>query len=605
MFQPPLPQLPPEDAVLTDGVLRSSRFGDIYFSTDGGLAETRHVFINGTGLNNRLANNDRLVIAETGFGTGLNFLAVCAEVLRTNSKSKIDYVSVEGCPPSKQLVAQALSSFSELADLRGELLRQWPRRWLGVHHLSFLNGQIDLHLHYGQAEQVLPTLDFGADIWFMDGFSPAKNPDLWSAQICQQIARLSAHEASLATFTVAAAVRSALTDAGFTIKKTPGFGRKRDMLTASYNKGFARMKPVSAHSVLVIGGGIAGCAVAGSLQTLGCDVTILDAADQPGAGASGNPAGIVVPFLTVGDMLSSRLSISCLADTRKFLDANQLILSDGVVSLDHDDRKTSRQKKLAAQGFPSDLATYKEADELSALTGLPLSRSGLFFEAGAVIRPQSYAHYLAASVPRFDGAKVNGVSGSAGDWLVDCTDGRQFTADHLVFCSGADLPFLLQLVDQDLGTFQVTSGQLSKLPSTTSLAASQVALNYSGYLTPVIEGCQYLGAGFDPAGDTAVTMAGHLHNLDLMPAELQELAGDISAWGGRTSRRLAYPDRLPLAGQLIPGVSVVSALGARGLTLANLIGKSVARQITGHVPLLPYQILAGLNPQRFFEKTLS
>ena len=371
------------------------------------------------------------------------------------------------------MVAQALSNFSELADLRGELLRQWPRRWLGVHHLSFLNGQIDLHLHYGQAEQVLPTLDFGADIWFMDGFSPAKNPDLWSAQICQQIARLSAHEASLATFTVAAAVRSALTDAGFTIEKIPGFGRKRDMLTASYNKGFARVKPVSAHSVLVIGGGIAGCAVAGSLQTLGCDVTILDAADQPGAGASGNPAGIVVPFLTVGDMLSSRLSISCLADTRKFLDAHQLILSDGVVSLDHDDRKTSRQKKLAAQGFPSDLATYKDADELSALTGLPLSRSGLFFEAGAVICPQSYAQHLAASVPRFDGAKVNGVSGSAGDWLVDCTDGRQFTADHLVFCSGADLPFLLQLVDQDLGTFQVTSGQLSKLPSTTSLAASQ------------------------------------------------------------------------------------------------------------------------------------
>ena len=284
MFQPPLPQLPPEDAVLTDGVLRSSRFGDIYFSTDGGLAETQHVFINGTRLSDRLATGEPLIIAETGFGTGLNFLAVCAEVLRTNSKSKIDYISVEGCPPSKEVVAQALSGFSELVDLCNDLLQQWPRRWLGVHHLSFLNGQIDLHLHYGQAEQVLPTLDFSADIWFMDGFSPAKNPDLWSGQICQQIARLSAHQASLATFTVAAAVRTALAQAGFTVQKAAGFGRKRDMLTASYDKGFAHAKAVSPCSVLVIGGGIAGCAVAGSLQALGAEVTILDAADQPGQG---------------------------------------------------------------------------------------------------------------------------------------------------------------------------------------------------------------------------------------------------------------------------------------------------------------------------------
>ena len=173
-----------------------------------------------------------------------------------------------------------------------------------------------------------------------------------------------------------------------------------------------------------------------------------------------------------------------------------------------------------------------------------------------------------------------------------------------MFCSGADLPSLLQLVNQDLGPYQVTSGQLSDLPSTTSLAPSRIALNYSGYLTPVIEGRQYLGAGFDPTGDTAVTAAGHLHNLELMPSELRDLAGDPAAWRGRTSRRLAYPDRLPLAGPLMPGVSVVSALGARGLTLASLIGKSVARQITGHVPPLPYQIMSGLDPQRFFEKKL-
>ena len=169
-------------------------------------------------------------------------------------------------------------------------------------------------------------------------------------------------------------------------------------------------------------------------------------------------------------------------------------------------------------------------------------------------------------------AQLVSVSGQAGDWLAQCEDGRRFTARSSCVLFGADLPSLLQLVNQDLGPYQVTSGQLSDLPSTTSLAPSRIALNYSGgYLTPVIEGRQYLGAGFDPTGDTAVTAAGHLHNLELMPSELWiwlvilQLAGPhITSVG--LSRQIAF-GRAAYAG-CVCGVS-----GAR-LTLASLIGKS-------------------------------
>ena len=242
MFQPPLPQLPPKDAVFNENVLRSSRYGDIYFSTENGLAETRHVFIEGTGLPDKLTEERQLIIAETGFGTGLNFLAVVAETMRLKSRTKIDFISVEGCPPDKQQVAAALSSFPELQKIYVKMLQQWPRRWLGVHHMCFLDGQISLHLHYGQVEQVLPTLDFSADIWFLDGFSPAKNPEMWSVEIIKQIARLSAHNARLATFTVSASVRDSLTDSGFDCAKKAGFGRKRDMLTASFVRGFTSVE---------------------------------------------------------------------------------------------------------------------------------------------------------------------------------------------------------------------------------------------------------------------------------------------------------------------------------------------------------------------------
>ena len=604
MFQPPLPQLPPDDAVFNEGALRSSRYGDIYFSTDNGLSETRHVFIQGTGLPDRLAEESQLTIAETGFGTGLNFLAVVAETMRLKSSTKIDFISVEGYPLDKQLVAAALSVFPELQHIYNKMLQQWPRRWLGVHHMSFLDGQISLHLHYGQAQQVLSTLDFHANIWFLDGFSPAKNPEIWSAEVIQQIARLSAHNARLATFTVAASVRTSLTNAGFDCDKSAGFGRKREMLTASYVKGFALLEKLRPRKVLVVGGGVAGCAVACGLKTTGVEAIILDSASQQGAGASGNPAGLVVPFLSVGDMIGARLSISCLADTRAFLDAHNLVVSQGVISLDYDERKSSRQKKIAEQGFPPDLAIYKTADELTARCGLTVRAGGLFFSTGAVIRPQQLCSHLAEGIQRVFGADLRFISGEEGDWTAHCADGRTFKADHIVLCMGADLPPLLKSFGHDLGTNQITSGQLSVLPKTTELAALQHALNYSGYVTPLIAGRQYLGAGFNPTADTSVSQKGHFHNLALMPVELRALAGQPSGWEGRTSLRLAYPDRLPVAGLIAPGLSVVSALGARGLTLAKLIGKSVAHEISGRPPILPYQIMKALNPQRFSDKTL-
>ena len=210
---------------------------------------------------------------------------------------------------------------------------------------------------------------------------------------------------------------------------------------------------------------------------------ILDAATQQGAGASGNPAGIVVPFLTNGDMIGARLSISCLADTRAFLDAHNLIISNGVISLDHDKRKSLRQKKIAEQGFPPDLAIYKSAEELSVDCGLTVDASGLFFETGAVIQPQKLCSHLSQGVERIYNAEFTSISGHSGNWTAHCADGRIFEADHIVLCTGADLPPLLRIIGHDLGKSQVTSGQLSILPKTTELSALQVALNYSGYLT--------------------------------------------------------------------------------------------------------------------------
>ena len=242
MEQPPLPQLPPVAVSFDDGILRATEFGDVYFSAEDGLAESRHVFLRGNGLPDRLMDNPSLVIAETGFGTGLNLLALCAAIQASASSCQIDYISFEAAPLEAADAARAHTAFPELAGLSEELTGQWPRRWHGVHRLSLLGGQVRVQLHYGQAEESLPRLSFAADMWFLDGFSPAKNPQLWSQQLCSEIGRLSKKGATLATFTVARQVRTHLTEAGFILEKAPGFGSKRDMLKGLYNKGFAFSK---------------------------------------------------------------------------------------------------------------------------------------------------------------------------------------------------------------------------------------------------------------------------------------------------------------------------------------------------------------------------
>lgn len=598
MEQPPLPQLPPVAVSFDDGILRASEFGDVYFSAEDGLAESRHVFLRGTGLPDRLMDTPSLVIAETGFGTGLNLLALCAAIQASASACQIDYISFEGAPLDVADAARAHTAFPELAALSEALTGQWPRRWHGVHRLSLLGGQVRVQLHYGQAEESLPRLSFAADMWFLDGFSPAKNPQLWSQHLCSEIGRLSKKGATLATFTVARQVRTHLTEAGFTLEKAPGFGRKRDMLKGVYDKGFARPKAASAQQVAVIGGGIAGAAMGHALAERHIPHFILEQAVEVATAASGNPLGLLVPFLSVGDMPAARLSISALADARAFADRHQLIKSSGVISLDFSERKAARQSKLASQGFPEDLAVYLDRAGVEQVSGLDIGLGGLFHAAGGVISPRAYCDALLAGSDVRTHCQVTQISGGEQAWQIQCRDGRIFEASHVIYCGGAATPRVLDPSLIPGRQFQITSGQLSYMPADSRLSALKTALNYSGYLLPSDSNMQIAGAGFDPHDSDIVTAQGHLQNLELMPETLRSLTPAPDSFSGRRALRLAVPDRLPLAGQISSSRYVLTALGARGLTLAGFLAHSLACRIADTPDFLDGPLAAALQPDR-------
>ncbi|WCR10628.1 tRNA (5-methylaminomethyl-2-thiouridine)(34)-methyltransferase MnmD [Paracoccus stylophorae] len=198
-----------------DGVPVSTRFDDPYFSLAGGLAEARHVFLAGNDLPARLRPGFR--VAELGFGTGLNALALAAV-----AQVPVAMTSFEAYPMALDELARAHAAFPELTDLAAQLRAGWGRLRMQV-------GHVDLRLVWGDVRQTLPGWQGRADAWFLDGFAPARNPEMWSAPLMRQIACHSAAHASFATYTAAGDVRRALQAAGFAVERRPGFGRKRHM----------------------------------------------------------------------------------------------------------------------------------------------------------------------------------------------------------------------------------------------------------------------------------------------------------------------------------------------------------------------------------------
>jgi tRNA 5-methylaminomethyl-2-thiouridine biosynthesis bifunctional protein len=224
--------LAPASLVFTgDGTPFSDRFGDVYHSADGGPGQAAFVFLAGNGLPERWRGRECFTVLETGFGTGLNFLATW-NAWRTDERrpAMLRFLSVEKFPFHPDDLQRLHGSWPELAPCSEWLRAAWPALETGPHRMAFDDGRVILDLFFGDALEVLPRLAEQVDAIYLDGFAPGKNPEMWSATVFEALADAARPEATLATWTVAAAIRKGLTEAGFDVWKSPGYGRKRDML---------------------------------------------------------------------------------------------------------------------------------------------------------------------------------------------------------------------------------------------------------------------------------------------------------------------------------------------------------------------------------------
>ena len=626
----------------------SRQFADVYFSQEDGLTETRYVFLANNQLGERfsaLQNGEQLVIGETGFGTGLNFL--CAWQLfeqQAPAGAQLHFVSVEKYPLNKADLERALALWPELAPYAEQLLAQYVALHPGFQRLVLANGRIILTLLIGDARELLGQLDARIDAWFLDGFAPAKNPQMWTPELFAELARLSHTGTTLGTFTSTGHVRRSLNEAGFKMKRVPGLGKKWEVLKGAYigtpaaaaTPWFARPpQPAGARTALVIGAGLAGCATAASLAQRGWQVTLMERHGAIAQEASGNPQGVLYLKLSAHHTALSRLIVSGYGHTRRLLHGlhkGQDWDNCGVLQLAFDSKEAQRQAQLAA-AFPEDLLIALDKTAAEAQAGIPLPAGGLFYpEAGWVHPPALCA--LLSQHPNIHlqlHQEALELRRDGNQW--QACNGEQLLASAavVVLASAAEIKSFSQAAHLPLKRIR---GQISRLPATADSRALSTVVCAEGYVAPPRLDEHTLGASFDfNSDDLTANSADHASNLQLLEEISPALADALNAAAlnpahlqGRAAFRCTSPDYLPIVGPLadtaafaeayavlrkdarqvpdspcpwLDGLYINSGHGSRGLISAPLSGELIAAWLNDEPLPVPADVAQACHPNRF------
>jgi tRNA 5-methylaminomethyl-2-thiouridine biosynthesis bifunctional protein len=608
----PTPLVPARLAFNTEGTPYSREFDDLYHSADGGAAQAHHVFLGGNGLPERWRGARRFTILETGFGFGLSFLATWDAWREDSARSaRLHNVAVEKHPFTAQDLAVLHAPHAEFAALSEELRSAWPLLVPGLHRLEFENGRVVLTLAFGDAVELVPQLRLAADAVYLDGFAPAKNPDMWSPALLKAVARLAAPGATAATWSVAAEVRDGLRAAGFMAEKRRGFARKSEMLVARFVPRRTLRPGVALpeeHSAVVVGAGIAGAAVCERLAARGWEVTLVERHREPALEASGNHAGAFHPVVSPDDSHMARLSRGAftflLEHWRQFdaIGAAPEWRRCGVLQLARDRREDAAQRAaLAALGLPLTFAQRLDQAQASACAGVKLAAGGLWFPEGGWIRPRSFARALIARsrARTLYGREAAALERAGARWIVRDREGEVLAqAGAVVLANAADA---LRLAPAPHIALRRVRGQLSYLPPIRGLRA---VLLRGGMVLPAVDGISVTGASFDlEDADASVRAASHEGNLErlehIIPGAAQGL--DPAALQGRTAFRSVARDRLPLIGPLegADGLFGAFAYGSRGLLWAGLGAELLASQLEGEPLPLEAPLAQALAPDRF------
>ena len=648
----------------------SDQFDDVYFSNQDGLAETRYVFLEGNQLWQRWLQFSaaHFVIAETGFGTGLNFFAATELFRKFRAQfpdaplKRLFFISFEKYPIPLEQLQLAHQAYPEFCEISQNLTALWEINGTPIEDCyRYHFNETTLDLWFGDINQQLPQLgDYmqnRVDAWFLDGFAPSKNPDMWNTDVFTHMFNYTKTGGSFATFTAASAVRKGLESVGFHVEKRQGFGKKRECLHGDKRADqplniatpwyFAQSAKFSGQAnVGIVGGGIASLFSALSLLERGAKVTLYCEDESPALNASGNKQGAFYPQLSDDDERNIRFYIHAFAYGLQRLQwaIQQGIEFEhqfcGVALCGYNEKSAVKLAKISAFNWHSKLYQAMNQTELSETVGLPLPCGGGFIANGAWLAPRQFVQNAFALLEKLGltiktSQKITALSQQEQGWLLTNEKGEKYQHDIIVLANGHKLHQFEQTAHLPL---YAVRGQVSQIPTSDNLLKLKTVLCYDGYITPVDLAQTSHCIGASHVRDCEDRHFSHSEQQENQ-LKIQKNIGldwtkevDTSGNLARMGVRCAVRDRIPMLGnvpnfsaqaeqyrnlfnlrrrkQAIPAATnyenlyLVAALGSRGLTSAPILGETLASMIYGEPLPLSEDILHALSPNRSWIRKL-
>ena len=582
---------------LKNNTLFSEEFDDLYSSAKGAVAECNHVFIKGNNLNERFENlgeNSKFYIGEIGFGIGINFLTTCKSWLdHTKQNQVLEFYSFDKYLFRLSDFKTLNVSCPDLKEYISELERNYPRNIQGAQKISLFGGRIILNLIIGEidnTQEYIKLMD-KVDAWYFDGFSPSKNPDLWSIKLFKCIHKSCHENTTFSTYTSSGLVKNNLTESGFNHSRAMGFSDKRHMLKGTVDTQLK--KNTSNTKVAVIGSGIAGCVLSYTLAKKGIEVDLYEKSDSICSGASSHELLVTYPRLSAHDTAFGSFTLHSYIFATNFYKQlkTDAWKKTGVIILNHDAATEKRQSSLLEKRADGEIYRYIDPDEASEISGIDIKLNGLIYEDAGYILPEEMCKFLIESpkINIFTSSHIESIKKNREVFNLNIGK-KKFEYQNVCVCAGSETANIV-----DIDGISIKRGQVTHIESLDNISRIKLPICAKGYISPRVNNIHLVGSSYSDSEDTDLSEEEHSYNLNNLKLVIDE---EMNVITGQTGHRAVSKDHMPVVG-MKDGIYINTCHGSRASVTAPISAEIIASMIVDEAPPLMGRELESLSPERF------
>ena len=588
-----------KNSIQKSSILISSKKGvysrwydDIYFDKIDGVKEKEHVYLNANDLANRIMLSDKLCIAELGFGTGLNFILTW-RLWKKNRKpnSSLTYISFEKAPLSKKEMTRVYKKFKELNDFSDQLIQKLTDNYKTNRTIYFKSENINLILIYDDFS-LLTNFDFKADIWFLDGFAPSKNPEVWDNSYYKNIYNRTNLKGSLSTFTSSGLVRRGLALAGFRVTKVSGFGQKREMLKAVKIESDIKLKVNLNYEntigpVAIIGAGISGASLAYAFRKRNIECYIVEKSSNVASGASGNKLALQMPKMTADNSPYGLMSLEAFTFSRNLAkELKAAPRSDGLILLPSRDREIIKFKKLLESGWPNDLI-QRYTDKINCFN----IDNYIYMRSSGIVDNIKFIKRLIDGVKIFFNFNVTKIKSTKNNSkIIHNEQGNVLNAQTVIWANGYNITDICDKIP-----IEPVSGQVTFLKSNPQTSKLKLNFSYGQFFSQSFKGYHQIGSSFNRNTNVNFNQIDQNQNLSFIPEFLKQriINSNVDLNEYRVSVRSSTKDRMPFFCNLneikqnkYENEYVLGGMGAWGFVYAPYYAELMVRELLNENPII-------------------